>query len=133
MTASRVSRVRMALGTVLAVVLSAGGVVAVPQAALAAPWTVSDLSQGVTPTQLASTLVGPGITVNSASFIGDATAAGTFNDPAASVGLASGIVLSSGRVHDVVGPNQFGGVGEDLGQGGDARCWRTLAGISALD
>ena len=106
MIASRVSRVRIGLGMAVAVVLGAGGVVAVPDVALAAPWTVTSLSdQGPTATQLAQTLVGPGVTVNSASFTGDASAAGMFDDPAASVGLASGIVLSSGDVHDVVGPN----------------------------
>jgi hypothetical protein len=120
MNANKVSRVRMRFGMVLAVVLSAGGVVAVPKVALAAPWSVSDLTQGVTAQQLASTLVGPGITVNSAAFVGDNTAAGTFSDGAASVGLASGIVMSSGHVRDVVGPNTATGTGDDLGQLGDA-------------
>ena len=57
------------------------------------------------------------MTVNSASFTGDASAAGTFNDPAASVGLASGIVLSSGDVHDVIGPNESADSGQDLVHG----------------
>jgi hypothetical protein len=106
----------------LAVVFGAGGVVAVPTAVHAAPWSVNALSDtgGPTITALAQSLVGPGITVNSASFVGDTEAAGTFSDPAASVGLASGVVLSSGRVHDVVGPNSSGGTGVDLGQPGDA-------------
>ena len=115
MIASRVSRVRIGLGMAVAVVLSASGVVAVPDVALAAPWTVTSLSQGLTATQLAQSLVGPGVTVNSAAFTGDTPAAGTFNDPAASVGLASGIVLSSGHVQDVVGPNTLPASGEDLG------------------
>jgi hypothetical protein len=120
MTAMKVSRVRMGLGLVLAVVSTAGGVVALPKVALAAPWTVYDMSSGgVTAAQLASTLVGPGITVNSATFTGHPTAAGTFNDPAASVGLASGIVLSSGHVQDVIGPNKSGSTGVDLGTLGD--------------
>ena len=68
-----------------AVVLSAGGVVAVPQVAVAAPWTVYDLSQEGDEGPLASTLVGPGITVTAPRSRWDATAAGTFNDPAASL------------------------------------------------
>ena len=119
MTARKVSRVRLGLGAVLAVVSAGVGVVAVPKVALAAPWTVNDTSQGVTATQLATSLVGPGITVNSATFNGAATAGGTFSDPAASVGLASGVVLSSGNVHDVVGPNKAGGTGVDLSTAGD--------------
>ena len=98
MTASRASRVRIGVGAVLAVVVSAGGVVAVPTVS-AAPWSISALSDpgGPTAIQLASALVGPGVTVNSAAFTGDASAAGLFDDPAASVGLARGIVMSSGR------------------------------------
>jgi hypothetical protein len=121
MTASKVSRVRLGLGMVLAVVFGAGGVVAVPEVVLAAPWSINALSDSAGPTalQLAQSLVGPGITVNSAGFAGDPRAAGTFNDPAASVGLAGGVVLSSGQVHDVVGPNTVEDSGVDLGQPGD--------------
>jgi hypothetical protein len=105
----------------VAVAFGAGGVVAVSDVALAAPWTVTSKADGGGPTdlQLAQTLVGPGVTVNSATFVGDNRAAGLFNDPAASVGLASGVVLSSGDVHDVVGPNALPNSGEDLLQPGD--------------
>ena len=132
MTASRVSRFRIGLGMAVAVVLSAGGVVVAPEVASAAPWTVTSLSQGLTPTQLATSLVGPGVTVNSATFIGDTLAAGTFNDPAASVGLASGVVLSTGDVHDVIGPNQFVNSGVDLGTAGDGEL-TGLAGAPTFD
>lgn len=128
MTAKKRSRVRTGLAMVLTAASAVGGALAVPTVALAAPWTVQDLSQGVTATQLASTLVGPGITVNGAAFTGDATAAGTFNDPAASVGLASGIVLSSGHVHDVVGPNKSPSTGVDLAQPGDPQLDTLLTG-----
>jgi hypothetical protein len=121
MTASRVSRVRIGLGAAVAAVVGAVGVVAVPNVALAAPWTINSSADpgGPTATQLAQSLVGPGVTVNSASFTGDTNAAGLFNDPAASVGLASGIVLSSGDVHDVIGPNEFSGVTTQFITGGD--------------
>ena len=122
MSTSKVSRVRMGLRTVMAVLLGAVGVVAaVPKTVSAAPWSVYSLSDtgGPTALQLAQSLVGPGIAVNSATFAGDTRAAGTFADPAASVGLASGIVLSSGDVHDVIGPNSDGGAGTDLSQAGD--------------
>lgn len=98
MSASAVSRVRVKLGTVLAVALAAGGLAAVPNVALAAPWTISALSDGTTASQLASALVGPGVTVDSAAFTGDARSAGLFDDPAASVGLSRGVVMSSGDV-----------------------------------
>jgi hypothetical protein len=104
----------------LAVVLGTGAVVSAPQAASAAPWTISALSDGTTANQLASTLVGPGIAVNNVAFTGDATAAGLFDDPAASVGLARGVVISSGKISDVIGPNKGSGTGEDLNQPGDS-------------
>ena len=117
---ARVARVRIGLGMVLAVVASVG-VVAVPQVALAAPWTISALSDGTTDVQLAAALVGPGVTVNSVDFTGDPSAAGLFNDTAASVGLAGGVVMSSGHISDVVGPNSASNTGDDLGQPGDAQ------------
>jgi hypothetical protein len=120
MNASQVSRVRVGWAAVLAVVFGVGGAVAVPNTVSAAPWSVTSQLDGTTPAQLASTLVGPGVTVNSAAFSGDPRAAGLFEDSAASVGLASGIVLSSGDVHDVVGPNVAIDTGEDLGQPGDS-------------
>ena len=120
MTATRTSRVRVGLATVLAVVLAAGGVVAVPEVALAAPWSISALSDGTTAAQLASALVGPGVTIDSAAFTGDTRAAGLFDDPAASIGLTRGVVMSSGDVHDVIGPNGASNTTTNLGQPGDS-------------
>ena len=117
----KASRIRMGAGMILAVVLGAGGLVAAPEVASAAPWSVSALSDGTTAAQLASTLVGPGVAVDSVTFTGDAGAAGLFDDPAASVGLSRGVVMSTGRVHDVIGPNDSTNTGEDLGQPGDSQ------------
>jgi hypothetical protein len=118
MIVRRASRVGIGWGMLVAAV-SAAGVVAAPSVALAAPWTISALSDGTTAAQLASTLIGSGVTVNSAAFTGNATAAGLFDDPAASVGLSRGVVMSSGRISDVIGPNSSSGTGEDLGEPGD--------------
>ncbi|MBL8822361.1 MAG: choice-of-anchor L domain-containing protein [Planctomycetia bacterium] len=62
----------------------------------------------LTPDQLAATLTGPGVTISNVSFTGNAASAGSFsfNDPTV-VGFSQGIVLSSGSVVDVVGPNLF--------------------------
>lgn len=120
MTAHKGSRVHSWWAAALALVCGGAVVVATPHAAVAAPWSISAISDGTTAAQLASTLVGPGITVNSASFTGDGSAAGLFDDPAASVGLARGVVMSTGHVSDVIGPNSASGTGVDLGQPGDA-------------
>ena len=124
---AKIARVRIGLGMVLTVVAGAG-VVAVPQVALAAPWSISALSDGTTDVQLAAALVGPGVTVNSVDFTGDNSAAGLFDDPAASVGLARGVVMSSGHISDVIGPNSASNTGEDLGQPGDAQLDALLPG-----
>ncbi len=128
MSAVTWSRVRTGGGVVLAAILGVGGVIAAPERASAAPWTISALSDGTTAAQLASTLVGPGVTVDSAAFTGDASAAGLFDDPAASVGLSRGVILSSGQVHDAIGPNEETGTGVDLGQPGDSDLDGLLSG-----
>jgi hypothetical protein len=126
--------VRSVAAALVALTLVLAGIAAVPEVASAAPWTISALSDGTTAAQLASTLVGPGVTVNSASIVGDPQAAGLFDDPAASVGLARGVVLSSGRVHDVIGPNDAAGAGEDLDQPGDPQLDALLpAGQTTFD
>ncbi len=126
MRAVKASRIRTVAAMVLSVVLSAGGVLAAPEVASAAPWTISALSDGTTATQLASDLVGPGVVVNSVAFTGDDSAAGLFDDPAASVGLARGVIMSSGAVHDAIGPNKASDTGRDLGQPGDTQLDATL-------
>ena len=130
MRAHKVSRVRVGLGVGLAAVFGAVGVVAVPTPVSAAPWTVTSLSDvgGPTAAQLAQTLVGPGVTVNSASFSGSNAAGGLFQDPAASVGLASGIVLSTGDVHSVIGPNTAESTTTQFGLPGDPQLDALLSG-----
>ncbi len=120
MIARTVLRVRFGFGALVAFALSAGGVAVVPETVSAAPWSVSAIADGVTALEMAQTLVGPGVTVNSAGFVGALEAGGLFGDPAASVGLASGIVLSSGDIGSVVGPNEFAGITTQFGTAGDA-------------
>jgi len=121
MTANKASRVQRLTAAALAIVGAGGVLVAAPHAAVAAPWTISAVSDGTTAAQLAQTLVGSGVTINNAAFTGEGAAAGLFDDPAASVGLSRGVVMSSGRISDVIGPNSASGTGEDLGQPGDTQ------------
>ena len=60
----------------------------------------------LTPTQLAQSLVGAGVTVSNVTFTGGAASTGNFSfkDPTV-VGFDQGIILSSGTAADVVGPN----------------------------
>lgn len=76
-----------------------------PTLDLAGGLSVTPLSSGATALQLAQTIVGPGISVFNAQFAGSAQAGGLFSSGASAVGLEDGVVLGSGRVGDVVGPN----------------------------
>jgi hypothetical protein len=55
--------------------------------------------------QLLDCLVGPGVAVNNAHMTGAPVAFGTFSGGAGIIGFDSGIILSSGDVFNVVGPN----------------------------
>ena len=66
-----------------------------------------DLTTGVTPNDLANTLVGSGVTVSNVTYLGANTAAGLFNGGSGIIGFEDGIILSSGDMNDVVGPNQL--------------------------
>lgn len=58
-------------------------------------------------TALASSLVGPGLTLLSASVIlGNRAQFGTFTEGEQTLGMSSGIVLSTGNVNDIEGPNR---------------------------
>ena len=86
-------------------ILAAGAALALvvawaPQLALASPGlVVSDLNQpGVTPTVLAQSLVGSGVTISNITYTGDNRAAGKFSGGATILGFDSGVVLASGKV-----------------------------------
>ncbi len=107
----RSRHVRARLAAVLAgsVLATVAGVATAPLAS-AGPWTVRPIgSPGVDANLLAQELAGEGVTVSGASFTGDPSQGGMFADPAGSIGIAEGVVLSSGEVAEVVGPNDNGG------------------------
>lgn len=73
----------------------------------AAPQTVTtqDLNSGLTPADLVTALLGPGVAASNVTFTGANTAAGTFAGGTGVVGFGSGIMLSSGNIAFVPGPN----------------------------
>jgi len=82
---------------------------------------------------LAAMLVGPGVTITNAKFSGDAAAAGTFAGGQASVGLDTGVVLSTGNAVDVQGPNQSDSWSTDFGRPGDAQLDALVAPFATQD
>jgi hypothetical protein len=91
------------------------------------------VQSGYSATELAQSLVGPGVSISNATFTGGASAAGsfTFTDPT-TIGFGQGIVLSSGNVADVVGVNAADSTSTDFMNPGDADL-SALSGYDTLD
>jgi hypothetical protein len=60
---------------------------------------------GLTASDLANLLVGSGVTVTNVVYTGSFEAAGTFSGGSGIIGFEEGVILSSGVISNVVGPN----------------------------
>ena len=126
----RTHKRRAALWITLAVaVLLALGLAAV---AIANPFTTNDMNTPLTATQVAQELVGPGVTISNAKFTGAPVAAGTFSGGSGIIGFDKGIILSTGNIADVKGPNDTGNKGTANNTAGDAAL-SALAGVTTYD
>jgi hypothetical protein len=81
--------------------------------------STSDLNT-VTANDLANTLVGPGVSVSNVTYTGANVAGGTFAGGTGIIGFEEGVVLSSGNVASVVGPNTVDNATTQNGTAGDA-------------
>lgn len=95
--------------------------------------TATPLDVTLTPQDLAQTLVGPGISVSNVVYTGATSAAGAFVDGADSVGIDTGVILSSGRVEDIIGPNALDNVTTIFGTPGDADLEAINPGFATFD
>jgi hypothetical protein len=59
----------------------------------------------LTATQVAQSLVGPGVTISNVTYTGSPWALGTFTGGTGILGFGTGIILSNGAVSNVIGPN----------------------------
>jgi hypothetical protein len=67
---------------------------------------VTDLrDEDLTPEDLANALAGPGVTVDNVEYTGAEGAAGLYVGGGGIIGIARGVVMGSGDVQDVIGPN----------------------------
>jgi Thrombospondin type 3 repeat len=83
--------------------------------------TTNDLVDGSpTATQLAQNLAGAGVTVANARYTGAPAAAGTFAGGTGIIGFASGVVMGTGAVASVAGPNVQDYLTTQHGTPGDA-------------
>ena len=95
-----------------------------------------DLTQGLTPTDLVNTLVGPGVTVTHVQFHGVDAAAGKVSGGTGIIGFANGIILSTGCIGNVIpqnGLNNFNDNTCDNQQPGDPDLDAQIPGFTTFD
>ena len=86
-----------------------------------------------TPTQLVqNVLLGNGITVSNITYTGNSNARGFFNGATSNIGLASGVILTTGDIINAPGPNSGGGEGTDNSLLGDPDLDQ-ISGVSTFD
>ena len=91
-----------------------------------------DLTTGLTPAALAQALVSGGVTISNVTYTGADVAAGAFSGGTGIIGFPSGIILSSGNIADVAGPNENDATGTGNGTPGDTNL-NTLSGFETFD
>jgi|SRR5688572_4880838 len=83
--------------------------------------------------QLVETILGSGITFSNVVFTGAAGSVGTFADGATSIGIDSGILLTSGSAAEAVGPNDTSSQTTSNGLGGDNHLNSLIPGYTTYD
>jgi hypothetical protein len=90
----------------------------------------------LTPTDLVNALIGSSSnapTVSNISYNGAAIAAGTFSGGLDAIGFENGIILSSGNIASVVGPNIADGTSTNNGLAGDPDLDALIPGYATFD
>ncbi|MDH5655152.1 MAG: choice-of-anchor L domain-containing protein [Spirochaetia bacterium] len=82
---------------------------------------------------LVNYMLGSGIIVVNATLTGHSSATGTFTAGSDSIGFESGIVLSSGSIQNVPGPNKSDGISQSNGLPGDFDLNSLVTGYSTYD
>lgn len=92
------------------------------------------ITTGQTPQQLLNILVGTGVVVSNVAYTGAPIAVGSFNNGGTTnIGLQSGIILTSGSVNVVPGPNTQSGAGQNNQMPGDPQLQTLIPGYTVYD
>ena len=86
-----------------------------------------------TPDDLVRAIVGPGVVVSNIQFRGVVSSAGRMANAASVIGFDDGIILSSGNISNVIGPNRFSAVAQANGLPGDADLEGLIPGFATHD
>jgi hypothetical protein len=85
------------------------------------------------PEDLVNKLLGSGITASNISYTGATNSAGTFNGGTGIIGFEEGIILSSGNISNVIGPNTSDAITADNVLPGDADLNTLIPGYTTYD
>jgi hypothetical protein len=91
-----------------------------------------NLSAGVSAADLAQNLAGAGVSISNVAYKGMGISAGRFSGGSGIIGFEEGIILSSGSIANVVGPNQSGSITVATGMSGDGQL-DALTGKTTFD
>ncbi len=92
-----------------------------------------DLNSGLTPTDLVNKLLGTGVEVSNVQYHGVNHAAGIFSGGSGIIGFDDGIILSTGKMSDVIGPNKADSTTTANGQPGDSNLDSLIPGYKTFD
>lgn len=95
--------------------------------------TVTELSSTLTPQQLVQYLLGGGIQISNVTFKGVNSSAGTFSGGTGILAFENGIILSTGSIHNIIGPNSYKGISANNGLPGDSDLNNLIPGHSTYD
>lgn len=82
---------------------------------------------------LAQSLVGSGVTISDAQFTGAGNCAGTFAGGDGIIGITQGVIISSGDIANVIGPNTLDDITADFNQPGDPELDALIPGFPTHD
>jgi hypothetical protein len=101
--------------------------------ALVGGLVTQNIGPGLTPAQLATTILGAGVAIQNVTFTGANVAAGTFQGGTGIIGFESGIVLSTGDMNSIVGPNVSDSTTTINGTPGDPQLDALIPGYTTFD
>ncbi len=93
----------------------------------------SDITSGVTATDMVNTLLGGGISVSSVVYTGGNNASGQFSGGTGIIGFENGILLTSGSAANVIGPNNSTSQTTNNGLAGNATLNGLVPGYTTYD
>lgn len=92
-----------------------------------------NVAPNINPATMAGILLGPGINLISHSYIGTDSSMGTFADSSQTFGIDSGIVLCTGSILDIPGPNASSSTSTALNLPGDTDLAVLMPGFNLYD